>query len=184
MLTTFLFLNKFTSPVLATFLFMNKFSSSFNQYSPLSFFWISSWAQYGRIGELRCRERANFSDLNANLKWYWPRRTSYTIGSTGPAKSLLVLQYFLLHNEKKHFIKLTDNIYFYLFYLHLFQKHLGRFLGGNLLTRMSPIVYWFCRTSWGLFLLARSHFWEFLLAWALGLAVHSYVEPWFYFVLN
>ena len=30
---------------------------------------------------------------------------------------------------------------------------------------MSPKDYWACGTSWGLFLLARSCFWELLLAW-------------------
>ena len=58
-----------------------------------------------------------------------------------------------------------QNIYLYRFYLHLFQKHLGTFSVGNFLTRMSPNIYWACRTSWGLFLLARSCFGEFLLAW-------------------
>ena len=65
------------------------------------------------------------SGLNANSKWYWPCRTSNT-------KYLLVLQkiywsykYFFNIKRKKHCIKFTDNIYFYLFYLHLFQKHLG-----------------------------------------------------------
>ena len=51
---------------------------------------------------------------------------------TGPAKILTVLQIFLEHYKKKRYIKFTDNIYFYLFHLHLFLKHLGTFLRGNL----------------------------------------------------
>ena len=42
---------------------------------------------------------------------------------------------------------------------------------------MSPNVYWACRTSWGLFLLARSCFWESLLAWGhrFTLSVEPYI---------
>ena len=95
-----------------------------------------------------------YSDLNANSKWYWLCRTSN-------AEDLLLLQYFYWSyknffniKRKKHCINFTDNIYFYLFYLHLFQKHLGYssktfgiFLRGNLLIRMPPNVIgkpWYC----------------------------------------
>ena len=44
---------------------------------------------------------------------------------SGPAQTLLVLQIFLKYKKKKHCIKSTANIYFYLFHLHLFQKHLA-----------------------------------------------------------
>ena len=60
---------------------------------------------------------------------------------------LLILQIFLQYKKKKHCIKPTDNIFFYLFHLHLFQKHLGHSSEKNLLTRMSPDVYWPCRTN-------------------------------------
>ena len=49
------------------------------------------------------------------------------VASTGPAKSLLFYNIF----KKKNCIKFTDNVYFYLFYLHLFQEHLGTFLREN-----------------------------------------------------
>ena len=42
---------------------------------------------------------------------------------------------------------------------------------------MSPYVYWPCRTSWGLFLLARSFLGEFLLAWGHRFTLS--VEPCF-----
>ena len=37
-----------------------------------------------------------------------------------------------INNKKKHCIKFTDNVYLYLFYLHLFQKTFGGILEGNL----------------------------------------------------
>ena len=37
-----------------------------------------------------------------------------------------------------------------------------------MLTRLSPNVYWLCRTSWGLFLLARIWFWDFYWPGAIG----------------
>ena len=47
---------------------------------------------------------------------------------------------------------------------------------GNLLTGLSLNVYWPCRTSWGLFLMALSHFGIFLLAWGHRTTVS--IEPW------
>ena len=49
-------------------------------------------------------------------------------------------------------------------------------MSGNSLTRMSPNVYWPCRTCWGLFLLVLSHFGNFLLAWGHRTTVS--VKPW------
>ena len=74
-------------------------------------------------------------------------------------------------------MKFTDNTYFCLFYLNSFQKYLRTFLRGNLLIRMSQNVYWPCRTSRGLFLLAHSCFGEFLLTWGQRFTVS--VKPWF-----
>ena len=108
------------------------------------------------------------TSLNANSKFYWPFRTSNKlIGSTCLAKSLLVL--------KKILYQFTDKSYLYLFYFHLFQKHLGSFFGGNLLTRMSANVHWPCQTSRGLYLLAQSHLGGFLLV--LGQRFTVSVEP-------
>ena len=59
------------------------------------------------------------------------------------------------------------------------SKTFGTFFRGNLLTKMSPNVYWPCRSSWGLFLLALSHFGNFLLAWGHRTTVS--VEPCLYF---
>ena len=58
---------------------------------------------------------------------------------------------------------LTTFIFIYFIFIY-FKKYLGTFLKGNLLTRMFPKVYWHCMTSWGLFLLAESHFGGFLMA--------------------
>ena len=64
-------------------------------------------------------------------------------------KVCILVAHFLLaggdiSHKKKHCIKFTDNIYFYLFYIHLlslFLEHLGTFLmRGNLITIMYIIV--------------------------------------------
>ena len=52
----------------------------------------------------------------------------------------------LSHNKENHCIKITNNIYFCVFCLHLYPKNLGTFLRENL-TRMSQNLYWPCRTS-------------------------------------
>ena len=79
-----------------------------------------------------------YTGLNTISICFWHRRTSY-LGSTRPAKLLMVLQ--ILLNKKKHGIKFIDNIYFYLSYLHLFQKHLMTFLRGNLVLHVPKCLF-------------------------------------------
>ena len=55
-------------------------------------------------------------------------------------------------------------------------------LRRNVLMRMPLNVYWPCRTSWSLFLRARSRFWEFLLAWCPRTTVS--IEPWTYQIIS
>ena len=80
-----------------------------------------------RSGKRKCiMASSRVPGLNANSKWYWPCRTSNT-------EDLLVLQtfywsyksFFYIKRKKKHCSQLTDNIYFCLFSLHLFQIYLG-----------------------------------------------------------
>ena len=61
---------------------------------------------------------------------YW----SYNI-FTGPTNFSLEITSKKIHRQ-----------HLFLFYLHLFQKQYRTFTGGDLLTRMSPNVYWPCRT--------------------------------------
>ena len=112
--------------------------------------------------------------LNANSKCYWPSRIYWScIFFTGQDYK----SFFNKCYKKKHCIEFTDNIHFYLSYLYLFQKHLGTFLSENMLTRMSPNVYWPCSTSWGRpSLVAHRRFGEFLLAWGQRFTVG--VETW------
>ena len=77
---------------------------------------------------------SGWSPTGLNSKWYWPCRTSKT-------EDLLVLQnlywsynFFFNIKRKSLCIKITDSIYFYLFYLHLFQKHLGYSWGETCLS--------------------------------------------------
>ena len=89
------------------------------------------------------------SGLNANSKCHWP------VGPVTPriyrsCKSFTGHTNFpLTFNKKNQSIKFTDNSYLYLSIFIHFKNHFGTFLRRNLLTRMSPNVYWPCRTSWG-----------------------------------
>ena len=83
--------------------------------------------------------------------------------------------FFFFNITRKNCIKFTTTFISSYFIFIFFQKHLGTFSEGNILRRMSSNVYWPCRTSWGHFLLARSRFWEFLLAWGHRFTIS--VEP-------
>ena len=112
--------------------------------------------------------------LNANSKWYWPCRTSNT-------EDLLVMQNFywsyksFFNIKRKKYLKLTDNIYFFVYFLFIYFKYIRDILEEKLVNKMPWNVYWPCRTSWSLILLAQSHFWKILLAWGHRTTVS--VEP-------
>ena len=79
--------------------------------------------------------------------------------------------------------KIHHNIYLCRFYLHLFQKHLGTFSGRNFLTRMSPNVYWTCRTSWGIFFWPEAVLGNFYWPGAIGSPLASSPDI-YVFLLN
>ena len=126
---------------------------------------------------------------------YWFYTTSYreqastlTQNDTGPVGPVTPSIYWFLqnfywsyifsltYNKKEHWINFTTTLIFINFNFIYFKNIWGHSRGGNFLTRMSPNVYWACRTSWSLFLLARNCFWEFLLAWGHRFTLS--VEPW------
>ena len=75
-------------------------------------------------------------------------------------------------------MKFTDRQLFFSHFIFIYFKNIW----GNLLTRMYPNVYWPCRTSWGIFLLARSCYWVFIPAWGQRFSVS--VEPYWLFSIS
>ena len=120
--------------------------------------------------------RLVFSDrLNANSNCYWSHRT--VTPRTFWSCQILYWSYkFFFHIKRKKTLHTIHRKHLFLFISSSFiSKTCGTFLRGNLLTRLSPNIYWLCRTIWGLLLLALSHFGNFLLAWGHRATVS--VEP-------